>query len=384
MGNVFYIGSIFCAFVSIYLIIFKSKNSHSFSNTILICLFISYIYCAFGFLIISSKLILFAPYLYRTSAPFNYLVPPLGYLYVRSVLYNTNKIKKLEFLHFIPFLLVVINYIPLYILPFHEKLIIVQNVIKDYKYNFIHKDGLLSENFQIFRPIQSIIYLYFQWKLIQKFKRIEFNEKFKNHYLNISKWLTRFTIAISFTVFVFVSTIIGILLSSYFTTNFDYLIFITSIPLAISLFYLTFYVIVNIDLYIGMPNLIYEDKSSKCVNESDYTQELTILIKYFEQKQPFLMQNLKIGDVSTELNIHPKLVSFLLNQFYDQNFNDFVNSYRIQYVIEMMKNGELKDFTLHGLGSKAGFANKTSFINAFKKSQNCTPTQYIFNNQLKK
>ena len=64
-----------------------------------------------------------------------------------------------------------------------------------------------------------------------------------------------------------------------------------------------------------------------------------------------------------------------------QNFNDFVNSYRVAFLIESMQEGSLKNYTIQALALQAGFANKTSCMNAFKKIHQCTPSQYIANHK---
>jgi YesN/AraC family two-component response regulator len=74
-----------------------------------------------------------------------------------------------------------------------------------------------------------------------------------------------------------------------------------------------------------------------------------------------------------------KLVSFLINNHFDKNFNDFVNTYRIKHVTDCIKAGDLNQFTLYALATQAGFSNKTSFVDAFKKVHNCTPSHFISN-----
>ena len=64
-----------------------------------------------------------------------------------------------------------------------------------------------------------------------------------------------------------------------------------------------------------------------------------------------------------------------------KNFNDFINYYRVAYIVDRIKAGDLKNYTLYALASKAGFSNKTSFVNAFKKVHNCTPSQYLVENE---
>jgi AraC-like DNA-binding protein len=48
-------------------------------------------------------------------------------------------------------------------------------------------------------------------------------------------------------------------------------------------------------------------------------------------------------------------------------------------VVDSIKAGDLNNYTLYALATQAGFSNKTSFVNAFKKVHNTTPSQFIAN-----
>ena len=137
MGDLIFIGSIFCALMSAYLLFFKKNIVHLFSDRILAFLFLAYSYCTIGFLLISSGWISYFPNLYRTSAPVNYLVPPLAYLYVRSVIKNENNWKWKDAFHLIPFIFISINYIPLYVMRIEDKKNIVKLVVENYNNNYV-------------------------------------------------------------------------------------------------------------------------------------------------------------------------------------------------------------------------------------------------------
>ena len=171
MGDFIFIGSVFCALISAYLLFFNKIGLRSFSDKILATLFLSYSYCVIVFLLISSGWIVHAPFLYKTSAPINYLVPPLAYLYVRSVLYNESKFEKKDFIHLVPFLIITFNYLPIYFSSYNERLEVVKLVIIRYDNNYLIQDGFFSENIQILRPIQSLVYLVLQWKILIDFKK---------------------------------------------------------------------------------------------------------------------------------------------------------------------------------------------------------------------
>ena len=58
-------------------------------------------------------------------------------------------------------------------------------------------------------------------------------------------------------------------------------------------------------------------------------------------------------------------------------FTDFVNSYRIQYVLDEINKGKLMTQTQISIAEEAGFSGKQSFYNAFRKAYQCTPTEFL-------
>lgn len=381
MGDFIFIGSVFCALISAYLLFFNIIGLQSFSDKILATLFLSYSYCVIVFLLISSGWIVHAPFLYKTSAPINYLVPPLAYLYVRSVLYNESKFEKKDFLHLVPFLIIAFNYIPIYFSSYNERLEVVKLVINSYDKNYLIQDGFFSENIQILRPIQSLVYLVLQWKILIDFKKKNITTSFKEHTLMILKWLKKFNYCISFTNLTFLIFVIGVAYSLANKQPLNEVVLYAAIPISVSLLYLSSYLIINPHVLAGLPYIGKElkNKPKSFIKEVNYDLEIATIKSYFEVHKPFLQPSLTIGQLSLSLDLSPKVVSFIINQCLNQNFNDFVNSYRVASLIESMQQGGLQNYTIQALALQAGFANKTSCMNAFKKVHNCTPSQYMAN-----
>lgn len=383
MGDFLFIGSVFCALISAYLLYFNKIGLQSFSDKILATLFLSYSYCVIGYLLISSGWIVQVPILYKTSAPVNYIVPPLAYLYVRSVLNNESRFEKKDFLHIVPFLIITFNYIPLYISGYSERLEVVKLVIYSYDKNYLIKDGFFSENIQILRPIQSLVYLVLQWKILIDFKKKNITTSFKEHTLMILNWLTKFNYCISFTNLTFLIFVIGVVYSLANKQPLNEVVLYAAIPLSISLLYLSSYLIINPKVLAGLPYIGKEFKNNpkSLIKDVNYDLEIATIKSFFEVHKPFLQPSLTIGQLSLSLDLSPKVVSFIINQCLSQNFNDFVNSYRVAFLIESMQEGSLKNYTIQALALQAGFANKTSCMNAFKKIHQCTPSQYIANHK---
>jgi AraC-like DNA-binding protein len=379
MGDLIFIGSLFCSLISAYILVVKRRSYNSYSDKILGILFICYSYCTIGYLLIKSEWILLIPHFYKTAQPVNYLIPPLAFLYVRSILNNEKSFNWKDSFHFIPFLLFLINYIPLYLSSSENKYTLVQSVITNFELTLKNQDGFLPEYIQVIRPIQAFVYLVLQWKVYYQFKS-QRKDQFQEFTLIIQSWIYKFNLIISLTVLTFIFFVIILSYGVYTGNDLKKIIFYASIPTAISLFYLSIYLLLNPNILIGLPFIEhrkYEEK--EFIDISNYESKAKLVANYFESEKPFLRKNLTINEVSLATNIPLKSLSFIINQYYQQNFNDFVNGYRIAYFIEKIKNDALNNYTLYALSEAAGFSNKTTFLSAFKKVHNCTPSQYIQN-----
>jgi hypothetical protein len=172
MGEVILLGSIFCSVITVYLLFYRTDSNQLFSSRILGVFFIANTWCALAYLLIISGWIIYIPHFYKTAAPFNYLIPPLGYLYIRTLLKNEVAFQKYDWLHFIPFVAFVINYLPLYTMGATEKSKLVALLIEDYSINYTSKDGIFPEYIsRAARIIQIPIYLFLQWQLLLTFNK---------------------------------------------------------------------------------------------------------------------------------------------------------------------------------------------------------------------
>ena len=381
MGDFIFIGSIFCCFITAYFLLIKRKKYNSFSDKLLAFLFICYAYCTISYLLVTTGWLTYLPLLYKTAQPVNFLIPPIAYLYVRSILKNEETFSKLDLLHFSPFIFILLNYMPFYFVNIQDKIKLVDHVINNVELNLIQQDGIVSEKIQFLRPIQCIIYIFLQWKLILSFERDNKDLIKEPHTKLILSWLKTFTFSISITILSFIVFIVIFLYGLNNGLKLDILIFYSSIPVALCLFYLSSYLVINQNVLEGLPYINYLKKPDHIdhVKLINYEEEANIILHYFEQKKPYLKQNLSINEVSVEINIPLKLLSFIINQYFKLNFNDFVNKYRVEWIVNRIQNGDLNRFTLSSISQEAGFSNKTTFLSAFKKVHNCTPTQFVQN-----
>ncbi len=98
---------------------------------------------------------------------------------------------------------------------------------------------------------------------------------------------------------------------------------------------------------------------------------------YVISSNVFSNSDLTIIDIAENLKIHPKLVSNTINSIRKQNFNSYINQFRIEKVVELLENSELTNYSMEGIGAEVGFNSKSAFYAAFKKVTGTTPTKYL-------
>ena len=88
---------------------------------------------------------------------------------------------------------------------------------------------------------------------------------------------------------------------------------------------------------------------------NDETKEYIKTLKLtIQEEKLYKNPNFSLKDLSKSINLHPNKLSWLLNEHLDQNFNEFINKYRLEH----FKNEVLKgDFTMNSNNLKVADFN---------------------------
>ena len=368
MDNLLNIVTGISMFISFFLAFFMLvvKTKHKISNRL------------FAFFLIISAVDISEPYISQISeGPSNlgmfrttlaFLQIPTFYLYVLSVCYSDFKLKPKYLIHLLPFLVSNIALIPrFYSVDIASKLYFIIN-----RQNMIE----LQLTHWLFH-IQVVVYFTAVFLLLRRAKKL-YLENNSGGNLNSYQWLFQLTSVLTalylivifknifkFSDYPYISDWIkiGILLLQPFITCW-YLYKALNNP---GLFR-------NIDSKMKLvSDFPLEEKT---IEPETLNEDLLKLKKYMANEKPFLNPDLKIQDISKEINVPVRELSVLINHQLGQHFYDFVNTYRIENAMQILKDSSKSKVTILEILYEVGFNSKSSFNTAFKKQTGNTPTTY--------
>jgi len=294
------------------------------------------------------------PHFLGASLCFIVLYGPLFYTYLVRINKTETPIKiKRQWIHYIPFVIVLIWFLPYYSSDKIAKLELINswntNIVNALIVPFL---GLLSLIYYIilsFRHIKSLEAKY-DLKIIKS-----------NHWLGLI--VKSYTLFVLFNIFHFINIMSGNSSKvSDVVTALGYSVFIYSIGY----------------LSLKMSKLLNGIKvdTSKYQATSlpkDFSIEMYAkLTRHVELNESFKNNQIKLGDLAQELSLSPHQLSQVINQNANQNFSEFINSYRIKEAIKLIKQID----RINQLAYEVGFNNRTTFNKLFKKSTGLTPTEF--------
>ena len=116
-----------------------------------------------------------------------------------------------------------------------------------------------------------------------------------------------------------------------------------------------------------------EKKEIKKDTSNIHFQKLEVLM---QNKHAYLDSNLSRETIANQIGISPGYLSKIVKGTTNNNFSEYVNSYRVDAIKKMIKNPEFNKYSLLAIGYESGFTSKTGYYNAFKKHTGMTPNTY--------
>jgi AraC-like DNA-binding protein len=101
------------------------------------------------------------------------------------------------------------------------------------------------------------------------------------------------------------------------------------------------------------------------------------IIKYLEEKKPFLNYDFAISDIALDLKVPQNHVSYCITYLMETRFSKLKTELRIKHAIELLQNETNSSLTIEAIGKQSGFKTRSNFYVAFKDETGFTPTEYI-------
>ncbi len=227
----------------------------------------------------------------------------------------------------------------------------------------------------IFLWVQLSFYLFLSFKLLKKVAKK--NQPNKVQQIK-EKWLTSFTYKFMGFQLLWLPFLL------IYVSDYDYLIwdlgiayYYIYIPLIVLLYWIGLkWVLISREIKILSQFTINQPKASFHISKSSlqhYTRELK---KLMNEKTLYTTPSLSVKDVSFALNIQPKMLSHILNNHLDSNFNDYINNYRIDYIKERLIDPNYNHLTIAAIAFESGFTSIATFQRAFKNREHISPRVY--------
>ncbi|CCH01567.1 transcriptional regulator, AraC family [Fibrella aestuarina BUZ 2] len=98
---------------------------------------------------------------------------------------------------------------------------------------------------------------------------------------------------------------------------------------------------------------------------------------FMRRHKPYTNPNLTLAELALRMKLPPHVLSKVINEGYQKNFFDFINQLRIDELKTRLNDPRFRSYTLLSMAFEVGFNSKTAFNRSFKKLTNQTPSEYM-------
>jgi AraC-like DNA-binding protein len=237
-----------------------------------------------------------------------------------------------------------------------------------------------------YRSIGTCVYWFLSWRLYQKYRLWLPTERSDTEGVKF-KWFKNILIILAIMVF---SGIALNLFDNYVFTTPDWVDSSQALLVVFGIYYLS---LMGYLQYQPQKLVYVEPTNNADENEETNTSSLLMskmpqneieewknkILTLIDQERLYLNPELTLTDFAQRLHTHSKLISAVINEAFEKNFNDFVNEYRVNLFKEKVNDPKLKHLTLLAIAFECGFNSKSTFNRAVKRATGEMPSTFIQN-----
>lgn len=302
---------------------------------------------------------------------------PLIYLYVKSVTASHFKFKKKYWWHFALTFTMVFYRIAIYIYDalqpgFND----TQNGILKLELDETYIQNIMS---YIETPFM-LIYLAFTFQLFYNYRK-KIIQYFSNTYKLELNWILSFLVL--FSVLFLYSTIQDVIGSKFIDLGYqqrwwlNLFMAIVTLYIGIKGYFTDTSKLNKLDFTFSPKTIGIPEDKSDYEHKSISKKDIAIVKNLMEIEKAYLNPELNLSDLAKIANLSRGQLSEIINTAFKMNFNDFVNSYRVEAVKTMLKDNKHQQLSLLGIAQDCGFNSKATFNRVFKKLTDSSPSEFL-------
>ncbi len=323
------------------------------------------------------------PHLFLLGSPIHFLTPPVLYLFVYYLFHPSQKFIRWHYLFFIPFIFHLLELLPFYFGPVEDKIAQIELVLK-YK-SLVNYPGtvtlipprILSLLKVLFTFIYSASSLVLAIRFIQKNSRAIYKA---NQF--IFNWILAHSLLGLLSVLFIGAYVLGII--GFNNLKFSYSDLLMHLAVFVNLGAVLYRPSILDGLTFHSLVLRLQESERQPEAEEDveklkkYESYAARLEELFASHQVFLDPDLTLEKVGSQIQVSTKELSRTTAYIYQLSFPDFVNSWRINYILEQRKQVEAwRNYSQDLLAEQAGFGSRQGLNNAVNRLHGMTPAAYF-------
>jgi AraC-like DNA-binding protein len=280
------------------------------------------------------------------GVPFTY--GPLFFLYSKSLIYKSFRFKVNQLYHFIPAFVIV---------------------------TFLSLTGISHSSVAPLIYVSLLLYLVISIREIISFRRVIKDTQSSMTLKNLF-WL-------QWTIIVFCTTLFLDIVDQ-FLWSMDLIsgISLTHVSLLVLINWMYYKGLKQSQMFLGISKIDQQIslKTDNILHEmrlSDQDKaDIECVKEFIDANNVFTDPDLSLNQLAEYVDISPRRLSYLINNFLNQNFMSFVNSYRIDRAKYRLLNPEENGETISEIMYEVGFNSKSSFYTLFRKHTGFTPSEF--------
>jgi len=355
-------------FIILTIVLLVQKNINLLSRNLLVAFLLSKAFLNIRWMMFNFNFMKFADftYFYFVSKSGFFLLAPLLFLYVKSLCEQNFKLKNTDLFHLVPFVFILLFQIATASIVISES---PETNTLLYK-TFITNHGKI---FWTSNLIQILLYIVTMLRIPQIFGKKSKDQSSSIEIRNL-KWLKSLLILLVLHWLFITSQAV---LTTLEISNITLLSVLSLYSIVIFLVFATILVfkgLKQLQIFSVMeekPKYANSPLAGKIIKE--YADDLA---NFMKNQKPYLASSLTLNDLSEKLSIPSWQLSQILNEHFNQNFFNYINSHRIEEAKRLLSDTNNDNRTVLEVLYEVGFNSKSTFNIAFKKYTGLTPSEF--------